>query len=100
MKPNLGPRVVPNTGCRAGLEDLKEPAKRPGLMAAGAGVPAGALMGRPLPLKPAGLAPPKALPFLSAEGPTAPPPQAGTNQGQLHIRLASSKAKPKGHLNS
>ena len=98
------------TGCLAGLEDSKEPPNNPfpglGLAVASAGLDeAGLRMGKPLPLNPdpcpLPAPPPKALPFLRADGGTAPdPPQAGTNQGQLHIRFTSSKANPKGHLNS
>ena len=97
------------TGCLAGLEDSKDPPNNPlddGLgLAVAASLEAGPRMGKPLPLNPEPCPlpapPPKALPFLRADGGTAPdPPQAGTNQGQLHIRLTSSKANPKGHLNS
>ena len=94
------------TGCLAGLEDWKDPPKNAppptageGGLAASAGRTAGLRAGSPLPLIPA-FPPPKAFPLLIAEGPAPEPPQAGTNQGQLHIKLTSSKAKPKGHLNS
>ena len=104
-------------GCLAGLFEIKDPGSLfpfppepplkppapprpprplpPGLLPGALGGP---LWGSPLPLSWPPPLPPKALPALMAPAGAAPPPQAGTNQGQLHIRFTSSKANPNGHL--
>ena len=69
--------------------------------------------GRPLPLEPpnafprlgGGLEnllafPPRKAPIAFPSLPPVVPSQLGTSHGQLQIRFSSSKAKPKGHLNS
>jgi len=44
--------------------------------------------------------PPLKAPIAFPSLPPSVPPQLGTSHGQLQIRFTSSKANPKGHLNS